>query len=103
SNAFAICTRGGNRFLAGCDGLVPGFCLDDELEWFTKAAGGSSNGHDQPSTGRDKLQGPSRWEREPTSASWCRSTAGHSECSTALEPCSAHQESLGSIVNVVRG
>lgn len=27
----------GNRFLAGCDGLVPGFCLDDELEWFTKA------------------------------------------------------------------
>jgi len=47
----------GNRFLAGCDGLVPGFCLHDELEWFTKAAGGSSNGHDQPSTGRDKLQG----------------------------------------------
>lgn len=27
----------GNRFLAGCDGLVPGFCLHDELEWFTKA------------------------------------------------------------------
>jgi imidazolonepropionase-like amidohydrolase len=27
----------GNRFLAGCDGLVPGFCLEDELEWFTKA------------------------------------------------------------------
>ncbi len=26
-----------NRFLAGCDGLVPGFCLHDELEWFTKA------------------------------------------------------------------
>jgi imidazolonepropionase-like amidohydrolase len=27
----------GSRFLAGCDGLVPGFCLHDELEWFTKA------------------------------------------------------------------
>lgn len=27
----------GNRFLAGCDALVPGFCLHDELEWFTKA------------------------------------------------------------------
>jgi imidazolonepropionase-like amidohydrolase len=27
----------GNQFLAGCDGLVPGFCLHDELEWFTKA------------------------------------------------------------------
>jgi amidohydrolase family protein len=29
--------RHGNRFLAGCDGLVPGFCLRDELEWLTKA------------------------------------------------------------------
>jgi imidazolonepropionase-like amidohydrolase len=27
----------GNQFLAGCDSLVPGFCLHDELEWFTKA------------------------------------------------------------------
>jgi imidazolonepropionase-like amidohydrolase len=27
----------GNRFLAGSDGLVPGFSLHDELEWFTKA------------------------------------------------------------------
>ncbi|MBZ5667463.1 MAG: amidohydrolase family protein [Acidobacteriia bacterium] len=27
----------GIRFLAGCDGLVPGFCLHDELEWLTKA------------------------------------------------------------------
>lgn len=27
----------GSHFLAGCDGLVPGFCLHDELEWFTKA------------------------------------------------------------------
>jgi Amidohydrolase family len=27
----------GNRFLAGCDGLVPGFCLHDELEWLTRA------------------------------------------------------------------
>ena len=27
----------GSRFLAGCDGLVPGFCLHDELEWFTRA------------------------------------------------------------------
>lgn len=27
----------GSRFLAGCDGIVPGFCLHDELEWFTKA------------------------------------------------------------------
>ena len=27
----------GNRFLAGCDLLVPGFCLHDELEWLTKA------------------------------------------------------------------
>jgi len=29
--------RHGSRFLAGCDGLVPGFCLHDELEWLTKA------------------------------------------------------------------
>jgi hypothetical protein len=29
--------RRGVRFLAGCDGLVPGFCLHDELEWMTKA------------------------------------------------------------------
>ena len=27
----------GNSLLAGCDGLVPGFCLHDELEWLTKA------------------------------------------------------------------
>ena len=27
----------GNRLLAACDGLVPGFCLHDELEWMTKA------------------------------------------------------------------
>jgi hypothetical protein len=27
----------GSRFLAGCDGLVPGFCLHDELVWLTKA------------------------------------------------------------------
>ena len=27
----------GDQFLAGCDGLVSGFCLHDELEWFTKA------------------------------------------------------------------
>ena len=27
----------GSGFLAGCDGLVPGFCLHDELEWMTKA------------------------------------------------------------------
>jgi len=27
----------GNQFLAGCDSLVPGFCIHDELEWFTKA------------------------------------------------------------------
>ncbi len=27
----------GVRFLAACDGLVPGFCLHDELEWFTTA------------------------------------------------------------------
>ncbi len=27
----------GNRFLAGCDGLVTGFCLHDGLEWFTEA------------------------------------------------------------------
>jgi imidazolonepropionase-like amidohydrolase len=29
--------RHGNQFLAGCDALVPGFCLHDELEWLTKA------------------------------------------------------------------
>jgi imidazolonepropionase-like amidohydrolase len=29
--------RHGVRFLSGCDGLVPGFCLHDELEWMTKA------------------------------------------------------------------
>ena len=28
---------GGSGVLAGCDGLVPGFCLHDELEWLTKA------------------------------------------------------------------
>ena len=27
----------GNRFLAGCDALVPGFCLHDELQWMTVA------------------------------------------------------------------
>jgi len=27
----------GVGFLAACDGLVPGFCLHDELEWMTKA------------------------------------------------------------------
>lgn len=27
----------GSQFLAGCDGMVPGFCLHDELEWFVKA------------------------------------------------------------------
>jgi imidazolonepropionase-like amidohydrolase len=27
----------GSRFLAGCDGMVPGFCLHDELEYFTRA------------------------------------------------------------------
>jgi imidazolonepropionase-like amidohydrolase len=27
----------GVGFLAGCDGLVPGFCLHDELEWMTNA------------------------------------------------------------------
>jgi len=27
----------GIGFLAGCDGLVPGFCLHDELVWMTKA------------------------------------------------------------------
>jgi imidazolonepropionase-like amidohydrolase len=27
----------GNRFLAGCDALVPGFCLHDELKWLTRA------------------------------------------------------------------
>ena len=27
----------GVRFMAGCDALVPGFCLHDELEWFTRA------------------------------------------------------------------
>lgn len=53
----------GNRFRAGCDGLVPGFCLHDELEWFTKA-GFSPLEAVQTATinparflGRDKLQG----------------------------------------------
>jgi imidazolonepropionase-like amidohydrolase len=32
----ALAARG-VRFLAACDGLVPGFCLHDELEWMTKA------------------------------------------------------------------
>jgi hypothetical protein len=27
----------GNRFLAGCDGIVPGFCLHDELQWMIEA------------------------------------------------------------------
>jgi hypothetical protein len=27
----------GNQFLAGCDALVPGFCLHDELQWMTVA------------------------------------------------------------------
>ena len=53
----------GNRFLAGCDGMVPGFCLHDELEWFTKA-GFSPLQALQTATinparflGREKLQG----------------------------------------------
>jgi imidazolonepropionase-like amidohydrolase len=53
----------GNRFLAGCDGLTPGFCLHDELEWFTKA-GFSPLEALQTATinparflGREKLQG----------------------------------------------
>jgi imidazolonepropionase-like amidohydrolase len=53
----------GNRFLAGCDGLVPGFCLHDELEWFTRA-GLSPLEALQTATinparflGREKLQG----------------------------------------------
>ena len=53
----------GSRFLAGCDGLVPGFCLHDELEWFTKA-GFSPMEALQTATinaarflGRDNLQG----------------------------------------------
>lgn len=29
--------RGGNAFLAGCDGSVPGFCLHDELQVLTEA------------------------------------------------------------------
>jgi len=27
----------GNGFLAGCDGIVPGFCLHDELQWMIEA------------------------------------------------------------------
>jgi imidazolonepropionase-like amidohydrolase len=27
----------GSRILAGCDALVPGFCLHDELQWMTEA------------------------------------------------------------------
>lgn len=27
----------GVRFLSGCDGLTPGFCIHDELEWMTRA------------------------------------------------------------------
>ncbi len=27
----------GSRFLAGCDAMVPGFCLHDELQWFVNA------------------------------------------------------------------
>jgi imidazolonepropionase-like amidohydrolase len=27
----------GNGLLAACDGLVPGFCIHDELEWMTRA------------------------------------------------------------------
>src|SRR5215471_9584520 len=53
----------GNRFLAGCDGLAPGFCLHDELEWFTRA-GLSPLEALQTATinparflGREKLQG----------------------------------------------
>ncbi len=30
-------SESGNQFLAGCDALVPGFCLHDELEWMTVA------------------------------------------------------------------
>jgi Amidohydrolase family len=53
----------GNRFLAGCDGLVPGFCLHDELEWFTKAgfspleALRTATINPARFLGRDKLQG----------------------------------------------
>jgi hypothetical protein len=53
----------GSRFLAGCDGLVPGFCLHDELELMTDA-GFSPLQALQTATinpakflGREKLQG----------------------------------------------
>jgi hypothetical protein len=53
----------GSGFLAGCDGLVPGFCLHDELAWMT-AAGLSPLQAIQTATinparflGREKTQG----------------------------------------------
>jgi imidazolonepropionase-like amidohydrolase len=36
-NAIPEMLRHNVGFLAGCDALVPGFCLHDELEWFTRA------------------------------------------------------------------
>ena len=36
-NATRDLLKTGSRFLAGCDGLVPGFCLHDELEWMVRA------------------------------------------------------------------
>ena len=53
SKRFVNLHNSGNRLLAGCDGIVPGFCLHDELEWFTKAGlsavRGPSNGDHQSS------------------------------------------------------
>jgi imidazolonepropionase-like amidohydrolase len=35
--ALRLMVERGNSLLAACDGLVPGFCIHDELEWMTRA------------------------------------------------------------------
>jgi hypothetical protein len=64
--------RRGNGMLAACDGLVPGFCVHDELQAFTDAGLSPSRPcRRQPSTRPDillarKHRAPLRWASAPT-------------------------------------
>ena len=63
----------GSGFLAGCDGLVPGFCLHDELEWMTKA-------------GLSPLQALQTATINPARVLWTREHAGHDRRRQACRP-----------------
>jgi hypothetical protein len=73
----------GNRFLAGCDGLVPGFCLHDELEWFTKPGFSPLEALQTPrlirlaSWGAKTRRVPLRSGSGPIWCYWSRSFGGH--------------------------